>query len=140
MPGLVRQWREYRYQAYQMSSKIEKQRKLAVEFILDGNILYYESLKASYCQKEWPAVYSQIISLLEERGTNRQGTYASILVAEGEKQKLLEYVESDPAQVVAFIKSYYPGLKMRCSGCLSSILKRWRLTPVIGEVINRYAR
>jgi len=108
LPGLVRQWREYRYQAYQMSNKIEKQRELAVDFVLDGNILYYESLKESYSQKEWPAVYPQIIALLEERGTNRQGIYTSILVAEGEKQKLLEYVESNPAQVVAFYRELLP--------------------------------
>jgi len=106
--GLIKKWREFRYQAYQMAKKIEELRELAVEFILDGHFSYYESLKESYSQQEWPAVYPQIIALLEDQGKNHHGIYTSILVAEGEKQKLLEHVEANPAQVVAFYKELIP--------------------------------
>ena len=58
--------------------------------------------------QEWPAVYKKIIALLEEQGNNRQGIYTSILVAEGEKQKLLEHVQSNPDQVVTFYKELLP--------------------------------
>jgi len=108
LPGLVKKWREYRYQAYQMDNKIEEQRELAVKFILDGIFPYYERLKESYRQQEWPAVYPQIIALIEDRGNNRQGIYTSILVAEGEKQKLLEHVQSNPDQVVVFYEELLP--------------------------------
>jgi len=108
LPGLVRKWREYRYQAYQMAHKTEEQKELAVEFILDGSISHYENLKKSFSQQEWLAFYPQIIALLEDRGTNRQGIYTSILVAEGEKQKLLEHVQSNPARVVAFYEELLP--------------------------------
>jgi uncharacterized Zn finger protein len=107
-PGLVQKWREYRYQAYHMAKKIEELRELALQFILAGHFSYYESLKETYSQQEWPAVYPQIIALLEDRGINRQGIYTSILVAEGEKQKLLEHVQANPAHVVAFYKELIP--------------------------------
>lgn len=108
LPGLVKKWREYRYQAYQMANKIEEQRELAVEFILCGSFSHYESLKESYSEQEWPAVYPQIIALLEDRGTNIQGIYSSILIAEGEKKKLLAHVQSNPACVVAFYNELLP--------------------------------
>jgi len=75
---------------------------------LDGHFSYYESLKESYSRQEWPAVYQKIVGLLEEQGNNRQGIYTSILVAEDEKEKLLEYVQANPDQVVTFCKELLP--------------------------------
>jgi len=108
LPGLVQKWREYRYQAYQLASKIKELRELALEFILDGHFSYYERLKDSYSRQEWPAVYQKIIGLLKEQGNNRQGIYTSILVAEDEKEKLIEYVQANPDQVVTFYKELLP--------------------------------
>ena len=108
LPGLVQKWRECRYQAYQMANKKKELRELALEFILGGHISYYERLKESYSPEEWPAVYPQIIGLLEEEGNNRQDVYTSILVAEDQKQKLLEYVQANPAQIAAFYKELLP--------------------------------
>ncbi len=108
LPGLVQKWREYRYQAYQLANKIEELRELALVFILYGHFPYYERLKESYKRQEWPAVYRKIVGLLEEQGNNRQGIYTSILVAEDEKEKLLEYVQANPDQVIIFYKELLP--------------------------------
>ncbi len=100
--GLVRKWREYRYQAYREAGDLAQQRELALQFIVDGDYAYYEELKKTYTLKEWQAVYPQIISILEEQGKAMLGVYTSILVEEKEKAKLLEYVQRQPAMVEEF--------------------------------------
>ena len=41
LPGLVKQWKEYRYKAFQFSGKLDVQRGIAVDFILDLVHIYF---------------------------------------------------------------------------------------------------
>ncbi len=100
--GLLRKWREDRYQAYRDAGDLAQQRELALEFIVDGDYAYYEEMKKTYILEEWQAVYPQIISMLEEQGKAVRGVYTSILVEEKEKAKLLAYVQRQPAMVEEF--------------------------------------
>ena len=111
MRGLVNRWKEYRYKAFQLSGRLEEQRAIAMDFILDGSIKYYTELKQTYDASEWPAVYPRIISLLENRKTTNQNIYTTILIEEGEKQKLLEYVQTRPSMVESFYKQLVPEYK-----------------------------
>ncbi|HAF17795.1 MAG TPA: hypothetical protein DCG84_05615 [Peptococcaceae bacterium] len=109
--GLVRQWKKYRYKAYKLSGKLDEQRKIAVELILDGSFEYYQELKSTYDSKEWLSVYPRIICLLEEQKRINKDVYTRILIEEGEKQKLLEYVKGNPPAVDDFYTYLLPEFK-----------------------------
>jgi hypothetical protein len=111
MRGLVHQWKEYRYKACQLSGKLDEQRGIAMEFILDGSFEYYKALKETYDSSEWLSVYPKIISLLENRNITNQDVYTRILIEEGEKRKLLEHVKGRPAMVEKFFKQLIPEFK-----------------------------
>lgn len=110
-PGLINQWKEYRYKAFQLSGKTEEQRGVAMDFILDGSYEYYKELKNTYDKNAWLSVYPEIIFLLENQKKTYQDVYTSILIEEGEKQKLLEYVKGRPSSVEIFYKHLIHGYK-----------------------------
>jgi len=101
MPGLVSKWKKARYEAYRLSGRLDKQRDLAVEFILDGSFDYYKELRATYPDDEWASVYPGIIKALEGQKGYRDN-YPAILIEEGEREKLLEYVKAEPARVTRY--------------------------------------
>ena len=109
--GLVEQWKKYRYKAFQLSGKLDEQRGLAMDFILNGSFEYYKELKDTYATKEWPSVYPKIIFLLENQNKTFQDVYTRILIEEGEKQKLLEYVQGSPSSVETYYKHLIPEFK-----------------------------
>lgn len=109
--GLVDQWKKYRYKAFQLSGKLEEQRGIAMDFILDGSFDYYKELKNTYATNEWPAVYPKLIFLLENQKKTDQEVYTRLLIEEGEKQKLLEYVQARPFAVESFYKHLIPEFK-----------------------------
>jgi len=111
LPGLRMKWKEYRYKAFQLSGKIDEQRAIAIDFILNGSFEYYKELKKSYDKKEWPSIYPKIISLLENQNKTHQEVYTRILIEEGEKQKLLDYVKQNPSSVKIFYKYLIPEFK-----------------------------
>jgi hypothetical protein len=51
--GLVNQWKKYRYKAFKLSGRLDEQRKIAMEFVLDGSFEYYKELKDTYDAKQW---------------------------------------------------------------------------------------
>ena len=109
--GLVNQWKKYRYKASQLSGKLDEQRGIAMEFILDGSFEYYKELKSTYDSSEWLSVYPKIIFLLENQKKTYNDVYTHILIEEGEKQKLLEYVKGRPSAVEIFYKQLIPEFK-----------------------------
>jgi hypothetical protein len=104
LSGLVAQWKKYRYKAFQLSGKLDEQRGVAMDFILDGSFEYYKALKSTYAPKEWTTVYPKIIFLLENQKKTHKDVYTSILIEEEEKQKLLDYVKGRPASVEYYYK------------------------------------
>jgi hypothetical protein len=110
LPGLVNDWKEYRYTAYVLSGKLAEQRALAMDFILDGSFEYYEELKGTHSEKEWAVVYPRIIVLLEEQKKVYRDIYTRILIEEGETKKLLAYVKKNPSTV----ENYYEHLIPEC--------------------------
>ncbi|MEW6696261.1 MAG: SWIM zinc finger family protein [Bacillota bacterium] len=105
--GLIHKWKEFRYEAYRLSGQLEKQRSLAMEFILDGSFDYYKKLKATYSKEAWAGIYPGIIKDLEEqRGYARH--YTDILIEEKEMERLLAYVKKTPAYIVNFYKQLLP--------------------------------
>lgn len=109
--GLVSQWKKYRHEAFKLSGKLDEQRGMATDFILDGSFDYYKELKNTYNTNEWPSVYPKIIFLLENQKKTYQDVYTRILIEEGEKQKLLEYVQGSPSSVETYYKHLIPEFK-----------------------------
>jgi hypothetical protein len=107
-PGLIRQWKEHRYKAFRLSGRLEDLRGLALEFILDGSFEHYEELKSTHDAGEWLSVYPGIVVLLENQKNSRHDIYPRILIEEGEKQKLLDYVKAEPSRIEHFYKHLVP--------------------------------
>jgi hypothetical protein len=109
--GLIDDWKKYRYKAFQLAGKLDEQRKIAIDFILDGSFEYYKELKNTYDSNEWHPVCSKIILLLETQKKIYNDVYTRILIEEGEKQKLLEFVKGSPSSVERFYKYLIPEYK-----------------------------
>lgn len=109
--GLINDWREYRYNAYKLLGKLDEQRGLAMDFILDGSFEFYKELKNTYDTNEWTAVYPKIIFLLENQKRVYTNIYTRILIEEGEKEKLLEYVKKSPSLIESYYKHLIPEFK-----------------------------
>jgi hypothetical protein len=117
-PGLVKQWRQYRYEAYRRSGQIEKQRKLGEELVLDGDFSYYRQVKEAYPPAEWPLVYQRMLQKLEKDSWPR-GVYTQILVEEQDRSRLLEYVKKEPSR----IEEFYPHLKEQFSSEVKELFR-----------------
>ena len=107
--GLVKRWRECRYAAYSRSGNLEKQRALAMDFVLDGSFEYYMALKRSYTPDEWRSVYPEIIARIENRkGYLYSGIYTQILIEEAEKAKLYAWLKRSPASIGDYYQHLLP--------------------------------
>jgi hypothetical protein len=98
LPGLVKKWKKYRYEAYKLSGQIELQRLVGEELVLEGEIIYYQQLKETYSSADWRTVYKSIIEKLEKDRWPRE-IYTMILIEEHETGKLLDYIRKQPSRV-----------------------------------------
>ncbi|MEW9124722.1 MAG: hypothetical protein AB2421_18570 [Thermotaleaceae bacterium] len=108
---MVNNWREYRYNAYKLSGKIDEQRRVAMDFVLDGSFEFYMELKSTYDLNNWIAVYPKLIFLLENQKRFYSDIYTRILIEEGEKEKLFEYVKKSPSLVESYYRYLIPEFK-----------------------------
>ncbi len=111
MRGLVNKWKGYRYNAYKLSGKLDEQRVVAMDFIMDGSFNYYKELKNTYGKDEWAEIYLKIILSLGSQNINISNIYTDILIEEGEKEKLLDYVKNRPSSVESYYKHLIPEFK-----------------------------
>jgi len=91
-PGLVKQWKELRFEIYQKDHQLDKMRNISHDLIFRGDFTYYQKLKALYKPDEWTQLYPNILEkLAKEAGYNRN-MYTSAVIEEKEWSKLLEHV------------------------------------------------
>lgn len=106
-PGLVRHWRMLRYDAAKGSKRLDLQRQIGVELVLDGDVNYYAELKGAYEPSEWPAIYHNVLQQLEARG--RLGDiYTHVLIAENETTRLLAYCQRRPYTIETLYRHLMP--------------------------------
>lgn len=94
-PGLVNQWKEYRYEIYSLTHQVEKQIKLAEDFALSGDYPYYVRLKELYSEDEWLATYEELLDKLEASSKwnwSAASLYTRVLIEEKETDRLMDYV------------------------------------------------
>ncbi len=103
--GLVHDWKEYRYQAYELIGDTEAQKHLAMELLFTNEFKYYQKLKELYAASEWEKVLRNIV---EEFGKQKYppSAYVSILIQEDLKSELLRYCQNNKM----VITEYYPYL------------------------------
>ncbi|MEF3306243.1 SWIM zinc finger family protein [Paenibacillus sp. GYB003] len=106
LPGLVNQWRKFRYEAYRLSGQCERQRELGLELVREGEFDMYEQVKALYSPDEWVTVYAELLDQLEKQTYGWRSMYTRILVHENETSRLLAYVKERPFEV----EQYYSHL------------------------------
>ena len=111
LPGRLNEWRSYRYNAYVLAGKLNEQRKLAMDFISDGQFEYYLELKKTYGADAWMTIYPGIISGLKDMQGHYQDIYTLILIEEGEMEKLIEFIKKTPSSIVKFYKHLIPEYK-----------------------------
>lgn len=99
--GLVSQWKEYRYQAYEGLGDIENQRELALEFIYKNDTIYFYKLKKLYNQDEWEKVLQKIVASFEKQ-PYPQSIFLEILVHENLTGKLLKYCQRHNASILQY--------------------------------------
>ncbi len=109
--GLVNDWRKYRYRAYESLSRLEEQRALAIDFILQGEYDFYLELKRTYESMEWPSIYPKILEQYDNDRYFSQETYTRILIEESEWQKLLAYVQDRPSTLERYYQHLLPMYK-----------------------------
>ena len=108
-PGLVSQWKKYRYEIYELTHQEDHQIKLAEEFAVSGDYSYYLRLKELYSKEEWEAAYKELLDKLEiscYRNWNTASLYTRVLTEEKETQRLLKYVHKHKRTLI----DYYPYL------------------------------
>jgi hypothetical protein len=106
LPGLVKQWKKHRYEAYCHSGYLQLQRELGIELVLDGEFSYYKSIKETYLPVEWKVVYQDMLQKLEKDKWPKD-IYTKILVEEHEYSRLLAYVKKQPSQIEQFYLHLY---------------------------------
>lgn len=109
-PGLVKQWKEYRYQAYEQLGDVENQKELAKELLFGNDFGYYSILKRLYSLNEWKEELSKIVEEFQKQ-PYQTDAYLSILKAEQLTEQILEYCKSWPSNITNLypylIESYF---------------------------------
>ncbi|CAM3926133.1 SWIM zinc finger family protein [Mesobacillus zeae] len=103
--GLVSQWEDFRYQAYEMMGDAASQRELATKKVCEGELTYFYKLKELYGRDEWNSKLHEILEVLEKQKFI-QDIYLEILIHEDLNEKLLSYVKMEPR----VIETVYPYL------------------------------
>ncbi|MBS3680833.1 hypothetical protein KGF86_11455 [Ornithinibacillus massiliensis] len=100
-PGLVKQWKEYRLQVYEIIEDMEKQKDILIEFVLDNEYEAYGKLKDLYSPSEWQTALEKIFELLEGKSSNYlPHVYEYIAKLENRSDKILKYVEQAPSTIM----------------------------------------
>ncbi|MCQ6306766.1 SWIM zinc finger family protein [Bacillus cereus] len=105
--GLLKQWKTYRYEAYENLGDIENQRKLGLAFVLEDDFSYYEKLKALYDPSSWLEIREHILATFEST-SYRSYMYESILLLERLLDKLVVYCQKHPATILHLYESLLP--------------------------------
>ena len=109
-PGLVWEWKKWRFNAYKQKEDIDEIKKLSYEFILDdNNIEYYEEYKKSIPADEWEETYENLKNdMLKKARNSFSNIHADILVKENELQALADLLKNEPYHVSSYGKHLLP--------------------------------
>jgi hypothetical protein len=99
-PGLVTQWKMYKYKAYEGLGDTENQRKLALEFVYGNKDEFYSILKDLYTDEEWKHVLGEIVETFEKMSYQPE-IYVNMLIVENLDSNLLDYCRKHKSRIVS---------------------------------------
>lgn len=98
-PGLISQWKKYRYQAYKFLSLKAEQQSLAKELLFAGDFEYYQDLK-QLAQKNQEEFYFNLKQELKMRkGWNTTRIFLRLIEEENDLEEILDFVREDPSYI-----------------------------------------
>lgn len=122
LPGLVRQWKERRFEVYRLWGQLGKLRAVGRELALQGEFAYYQKLKASYDSNEWMKIYPEIVEALANQPEYLDTAYTAALIEEQEWAKLFEYVQKTPYRITDFYRHLLPGYREQVYALFARII------------------
>ncbi|WP_158241211.1 SWIM zinc finger domain-containing protein [Planomicrobium sp. MB-3u-38] len=105
LPGLVHEWKELRFAAYEGTGSTEEMIDLSFEFALKGEEEYYVKLRSLVSAEQWPKILEALLAGMK----NSPGAlplYLRILIDEKRLEELLDYCRTN----VSAIEHLYPHL------------------------------
>lgn len=103
-PGLIKDWKKYRYAAYKELSQKEEQENLARELLFDGEFEFYQELK-ELATEDTENLY---VNLREEakngQGWHLESLYLFLIRAENDVEEILEYVRAHPQTIESYLE------------------------------------
>jgi hypothetical protein len=102
--GLVRKWKECRFEIYQVAKQLDKMRTVSRELALLGQFTYYQKLKALYDSTEWAQIYPDILATYAKQPGYIHNIYTSAIIEEQEWGRLLAYVQQNPHCILDFYR------------------------------------
>ncbi|MRG87568.1 DUF6880 family protein [Salinibacillus xinjiangensis] len=122
-PGLVKKWKRYRLQIYEMLKDIDKQKELLLEFVYDNEYEAYSKLKELYSPEEWLQVVEEMFQALENQSSHLPHMYEYIAKAEDRGDKILTYCEQSPATVLELYPYLLEGYRNKVEEIFTSYLE-----------------
>ncbi len=105
-PGTITEWKEKRFEIYELAGSLNKMRGLAREFIFEGDFEYYKKLKKIYKPKEWQPLLTEIIDKIKRKNKkyNDFQLLNNIYIEENMFKELLEEVKIYPDTIRYYYK------------------------------------
>lgn len=98
-PGLVSNWKQWRYEAYKQSGETGEQKKLGRDLIAKGHFEYYRDLK-QLAGSDADKFYT---SLKNQLAKENSPSYTSLITEENDIEAIVEYVTEHPDMVENYI-------------------------------------
>lgn len=105
LAGLLHDWKELRFEAYEGLGSTAEMIDLGFEFALKGEEEYYAKLKSLVDAEQWPEMLNALLAEMTTHPRSRP-LYLGILIDEKRLEELLDYCRKD----VSAIEHLYPHL------------------------------
>ncbi|WP_394234906.1 SWIM zinc finger domain-containing protein [Niallia oryzisoli] len=110
-PGLVSQWKKFRYTAYKFLSLKEEQQILAKELLFNGDFEYYRDLKELAAENQ-DSFYRNLKSELKTaKGWYTNQVYLKLIEEENDLEELLEFVRNNPSYIENYAEKLFHTFK-----------------------------
>ena len=108
-PGLIHEWRQWRFKSYKKMNKQDEIRKLSREFIKSGKLDYYTEWKETICKDDFPTEFNKLIEDIKKGNTfGLCRNAAEILIKENKFAELLTEIKKDPYWIRTYYKHLLP--------------------------------
>lgn len=105
LAGLVYEWKQLRFKAYEKMGNTAEMIDLSFQFALEGEEEYYVKLKSLVNPEQWPNKLEALLAEMKNRPRSRP-LYLGILIEEKRMEELLDYCRRD----ISAIEQLYPHL------------------------------